>query len=55
MPPSLKLDPILDFNLYLIRAINSRTGEIIDLDRTNHVDDSGKFMTAKPSQNAKLQ
>lgn len=36
MPPSLKLDQILDFNLYLIRAIlNGRGDEIIDLARTN--------------------
>jgi len=35
MPPSLKLDQIVDFNLYLIRAIlNGRGGEIIDLART---------------------
>lgn len=36
MPPSLKLDQIVDFNLYLIRAILSGRGdEIIDLARTN--------------------
>ena len=36
MPPSLKLDQIVDFNLYLIRAIlNGRGDEIIDLARTN--------------------
>jgi len=36
MPPSLKLDQIIDFNLYLIRAIlNGRGDEIIDLARTN--------------------
>lgn len=36
MPPSLKLDQILDLNLYLIRAILSGRGdEIIDLARTN--------------------
>ena len=36
MPPSLKLDQILDFNLYLIRAIlNGRGDEIIDLAKTN--------------------
>lgn len=36
MPPSLKLDQIMDFNLYLIRAIlNGRGDEIIDLARTN--------------------
>ncbi len=36
MPPSLKLGQIVDFNLYLIRAIlNGRGDEIIDLARTN--------------------
>lgn len=36
MPPSLKLHQIVDFNLYLIRAIlNGRGDEIIDLARTN--------------------
>lgn len=36
MPPSLKLDQIVDFNLYLIRAIlNGRGDEIVDLARTN--------------------
>ncbi len=36
MPPSLKLDQILDFNLYLIRAIlNGRGDEIVDLAKTN--------------------
>jgi pyruvate dehydrogenase (quinone) len=36
MPPSLKLDQIVDFNLYMIRAILSGQGnEIIDLARTN--------------------
>jgi pyruvate dehydrogenase (quinone) len=36
MPPSLKLDQIVDFNLYVIRAIlNGRGDEIIDLARTN--------------------
>ncbi len=36
MPPSLKLDQIVDFNLYIIRAIlNGRGDEIIDLARTN--------------------
>lgn len=36
MPPSLKLDQIVDFNLYLIRAIlNGRGDEILDLARTN--------------------
>ena len=36
MPPSLKLDQIVDFNLYLIRAIlNGRGDEIIDLAKTN--------------------
>jgi pyruvate dehydrogenase (quinone) len=36
MPPSLKLDQIVDFNLYMIRAIlNGRGDEIIDLARTN--------------------
>ena len=32
MPPSLKLDQIVDFNLYMIRAIlNGRGDEVIDL------------------------
>jgi pyruvate dehydrogenase (quinone) len=36
MPPSLKLDQIVDFNLYLIRAIlNGRGDEIVDLAKTN--------------------
>jgi pyruvate dehydrogenase (quinone) len=36
IPPSLKLDQIVDFNLYLIRAIlNGRGDEVIDLARTN--------------------
>ena len=36
MPPSLKLDQIVDFNLYMIKAIlNGRGDEIIDLARTN--------------------
>lgn len=36
MPPSLKLDQIVDFNLYFIRAIvNDRAGQTIDLARTN--------------------
>jgi pyruvate dehydrogenase (quinone) len=36
MPPSLKLDQIVDFNLYMIRAIlNGRGDEIVDLARTN--------------------
>ena len=36
MPPSLKLDQIVDFNLYMIRALlNGRGDEIIDLARTN--------------------
>ena len=36
MPPSLKLDQIVDFNLYMIRAIlNGRGDEVIDLARTN--------------------
>jgi len=36
MPPSLKLDQIVDFNLYMIRAIlNGRGNEIVDLARTN--------------------
>lgn len=35
MPPSLKLDQIIDFNLYMIRAIlNGRGDEIVDLVRT---------------------
>ena len=36
MPPSLKLDQIVDFNLYMIKAILSGRGdEIVDLARTN--------------------
>ena len=36
MPPSLKLDLVIDFNLYMIRAIlNGRGDEIVDLARTN--------------------
>lgn len=36
MPPSLKLDQIVDFNLYMLRAIlNGRGDEIVDLARTN--------------------
>jgi pyruvate dehydrogenase (quinone) len=36
MPPSLKLDQIVDFNLYMIKAIlNGRGDEIVDLARTN--------------------
>lgn len=36
MPPSLKLNQIVDFNLYLIKAIlNGRGDEIIDLAKTN--------------------
>ena len=36
MPPSLKLDQIVDFNLYMIRAIlNGRGDEIVDLAKTN--------------------
>ena len=36
MPLSLKLDQIVDFNLYMIKAIlNGRGGEIADLARTN--------------------
>lgn len=36
MPPSLKLDQIVDFNLYMIKAIlNGRGDEIIDLAKTN--------------------
>jgi molybdopterin biosynthesis enzyme len=35
MPPSLKLDQIVDFNLYMIKAIlNGRGDEIVDLART---------------------
>jgi pyruvate dehydrogenase (quinone) len=38
MPLSLKLDQIVDFNLYMIKAIlNGRVGEIADLARTNLV------------------
>ena len=34
--PSLKLDRIVDFNLYMIKAIlNGRGDEIVDLARTN--------------------
>lgn len=36
MPPSLKLDQIVDFNLYLLKAIlNGRGDEILDLAKTN--------------------
>lgn len=36
MPPSLKIDQIVNFNLYLVRAIlNGQGDEIIDLARTN--------------------
>jgi pyruvate dehydrogenase (quinone) len=36
MPLSLKLDEVVDFNLYMIRAIlNGRGGEIVDLACTN--------------------
>ena len=36
MPPSLKLDQVVDFNLYLMKAIlNGRGDEIIELARTN--------------------
>ena len=36
MPPSLKLDQVVDFNLYMIKAIlNGRGDEIVDLARTN--------------------
>jgi pyruvate dehydrogenase (quinone) len=36
MPPSLKLDQIVDFNLYMIKAIlNGQGNEIVDLARTN--------------------
>jgi pyruvate dehydrogenase (quinone) len=36
MPPSLKLDQIVDFNLYMIKAIlNGRGDEIVELARTN--------------------
>jgi len=36
MPPSLKLDQIVDFNLYMMKAIlNGRGDEILDLARTN--------------------
>jgi pyruvate dehydrogenase (quinone) len=36
MPPSLKLDQIVDFNLYMMKAIlNGRGDEIVDLARTN--------------------
>ena len=36
MPPSLKLDQIIDFNLYMVKAILSGRGdEVIDLARTN--------------------
>jgi pyruvate dehydrogenase (quinone) len=36
MPPSLKLDQIVDLNLYMIKAIlNGRGDEIVDLARTN--------------------
>ena len=36
MPPSLKLDQIVDFNLYLVKAIlDGRGSSIVDLARTN--------------------
>jgi pyruvate dehydrogenase (quinone) len=36
MPPSLKLDQVVDFNLYMIKAIlNGRGDEIVELARTN--------------------
>lgn len=36
MPPALKLDQIVDFNLYMIKAIlNGRGDEIVELARTN--------------------
>ena len=36
MPPSLKLDQIVDFNLYLVKALlNGRGDEIVDLAKTN--------------------
>ena len=36
MPPSLKLDQVVDFNLYMMKAIlNGRGDEIIELVRTN--------------------
>ena len=36
MPPTLKLDQIVDFNLYLVKALlNGRGDEIVDLARTN--------------------
>ncbi|MDR3725157.1 MAG: ubiquinone-dependent pyruvate dehydrogenase [Terracidiphilus sp.] len=36
MPPSLKLDQIVDFNLYMVKAIlNGRGDEIVDLAKTN--------------------
>jgi pyruvate dehydrogenase (quinone) len=36
MPPSLKLDQIVDFKLYMVKAIlNGRGDEIVDLARTN--------------------
>ncbi|MDR3735915.1 MAG: ubiquinone-dependent pyruvate dehydrogenase [Acidobacteriaceae bacterium] len=36
MPPSLKLDQIVDFNLYMVKAIlNGRGDEVLDLAKTN--------------------
>jgi pyruvate dehydrogenase (quinone) len=36
MPPSLKLDQIVDSNLYMVKAIlNGRGDEIVELARTN--------------------
>jgi pyruvate dehydrogenase (quinone) len=36
MPPSLKLDQIVDFNLYLVKALlNGRGDEIVDLAKSN--------------------
>jgi pyruvate dehydrogenase (quinone) len=36
MPPSLKLDQVVDFNLYMMKAIlNGRGDEVLDLARSN--------------------
>jgi pyruvate dehydrogenase (quinone) len=36
MPPTLKLDQIVDFNLYLVKALlNGRGDEIVDLAKTS--------------------
>lgn len=54
MPPSLKLDQIVDFNLYLIRAILNGCGdELSTLPERTSFDDSGKFCKAESSRTTK--